>query len=63
MAPTDISPSSSPSKRYYYTDPLAAAWMTKHFGVKLQVRHSYKDEDYGFLDVTSCSPMMRIGAI
>jgi len=22
-------------KRYFYTDPLAAAWMAKHFGVKV----------------------------
>jgi hypothetical protein len=22
-------------KRYFYTDPLAAAWMAKHFGMKL----------------------------
>lgn len=26
------SPSSNP--RYFYTDPLAAAWMAKHFGMK-----------------------------
>lgn len=24
-------------KRYYYDDPLAAAWMAKHFGMKFQV--------------------------
>src|SRR5262245_6574216 len=24
-------------KRAYYDDPLAAAWMAKHFGMKLQV--------------------------
>lgn len=24
------------SKRYYYTDPLAANWMMKHFGMKMQ---------------------------
>ena len=24
---------------YFYTDPLAAAWMAKHFGMKLYCRH------------------------
>lgn len=25
------------TKRYFYTDPLAAAWMTKHFGMTFHV--------------------------
>lgn len=28
------------TKRYYYTDALAAAWMSKHFGM----RHAFYDE-------------------
>ena len=30
--------------RYYYTDVLAAAWMTKHFGMKLT--YGYWDADF-----------------
>jgi hypothetical protein len=26
------------SQRYFYTDPLAAAWMAKHFGMGCIVR-------------------------
>lgn len=29
------------SKRYYYTDPLAAAWMALHFGVVLEDEGQY----------------------
>jgi hypothetical protein len=36
MADSDISPSPSPIKRYYYTDPLAETWMAKHFGMRFQ---------------------------
>jgi hypothetical protein len=34
------------TKRYYYTDPLAAAWMAKHFGMRLECR----DEDGDYSD-------------
>lgn len=37
---------------YYYDDPLKAAWMSRDFGINLQIHHSYKDEDYGMLNVT-----------
>ncbi|WP_435008059.1 hypothetical protein P12x_005328 [Tundrisphaera lichenicola] len=33
--------------RYFYTDPLAAAWMAKHFGMKLLVD---KDDEGGLVD-------------
>lgn len=26
--------------RYFYTDPLAAAWMAKHFGMEFTVTHN-----------------------
>jgi hypothetical protein len=26
-------------KRYFYTDPLAAAWMSKHFGMETYIGH------------------------
>ena len=29
-------------KRYYYTDPLAAAWMAKHYGMMFGIRHYEK---------------------
>jgi len=38
-------------KRYFYDCPLKAAYMKKHHGMKLQVHHSFENEDYGFLDV------------
>lgn len=28
------------TKRYYYNDPLAAAWMAKHFGMDFQIHSS-----------------------
>lgn len=36
------------SERYYYTDPLAALWMHKHFGMKL-VHYATQEhvEEYG----------------
>jgi len=30
--------------RYFYTDPLAAAWMARHFGMKLVCLHHNKDD-------------------
>jgi hypothetical protein len=34
---TDFTPGASPSSaRYFYTDPLAAAWMARHFGMRFQ---------------------------
>jgi hypothetical protein len=38
-------------KRAYYTDPLAAAWMAKHFGMRFQ-----RQIDWGepFIDITLC---------
>lgn len=30
-------PNTNTGTRYFYTDPLAAAWMAKHFGMKLRV--------------------------
>lgn len=29
-------------KRYYYTDPLAAAWMARHYGMMFGIRHYEK---------------------
>jgi hypothetical protein len=29
------------ASRYFYTDPLAAAWMAKHFGMKYQTKDGY----------------------
>ncbi len=37
--------------KYYYTDPLKAAWMAKEFKLNFQIPHLYKDEDYGMLNV------------
>lgn len=37
------------TKRYYYTDPLAAAWMAKHFGMKLHSIHT--DEQMADYDI------------
>ena len=34
--------------RYFYTDPLAAAWMAKHFGMEFQ----FKSSDGGFFPLT-----------
>jgi len=39
--------------RYYYKDPLKAAWMSKEFKFNFQIPHSYKNEDYGMLNVTT----------
>lgn len=36
-------------KRYFYTDPLAAAYMAKHFGMKLEARHT--DEQMAEYDI------------
>src|ERR1700753_338061 len=35
--------------RYFYTDPLAAAWMAKHFKMKLESRHT--DEQMSDYDI------------
>lgn len=42
-------PASQASFKYFYTDPLAAAWMAKHFGMRFNgwqqggiVSHSYR---------------------
>jgi hypothetical protein len=36
MVDSDIAtPEHSSKKRFFYTDPLAAAWQAKHFGMKL----------------------------
>jgi hypothetical protein len=32
------------TKRFFYTDPLAAAWMAKHFGMKLVCLHRNEDD-------------------
>src|SRR4051794_7466770 len=29
------------SRRYFYTDPLAAAWMARHFGMRYQALPSH----------------------
>lgn len=35
--------------KYYYTDPLAAAWMAKHFGMKIYwISNGYEIQDYGW---------------
>lgn len=43
-------------KRYYYTDPLAAAWMAKHFGMRFyeglepfEDGEPFEIEQYGIL--------------
>lgn len=44
------------NKRYFYTDPLAAAWMAKHFGMLFQFengRECYFDEDPHVFRLTS----------
>jgi len=33
-------------KQYYYTDPLAAAWMSKHFGLAITAPYWRLDGDY-----------------
>jgi hypothetical protein len=53
--------------RYYYTDPLAAAWMAKHFGMKLEAEY-FDDEkaeyelsddvfDFVHMDYSGCDTM------
>ena len=32
-------PDANTVTRYFYTDPLAAAWMAKHFGMKFGIEH------------------------
>jgi len=32
------------TRRFFYTDPLAAAWMAKHFGMKLKCLHRENDD-------------------
>ncbi|WP_435008031.1 hypothetical protein P12x_005298 [Tundrisphaera lichenicola] len=32
--------------RFFYTDPLAAAWMAKHFGMQLQYIEHYSDDSW-----------------
>jgi hypothetical protein len=34
---TEYEKGASPSCRYFYTDPLAAAWMAKYFGIKIML--------------------------
>ena len=34
------------TKRYFYTDPLAAAWMAKHHGVELFYMEHYSDDSW-----------------
>lgn len=33
----------APAKRFFYTDPLAAAWMAKHFGMWFEGLDDYRD--------------------
>lgn len=32
---------------YFYSDPLAAAWMAKHFGMQFDIAHTYECYDIG----------------
>lgn len=32
-------------KKYYYTDPLAAAWMAKHFGMKFVYEDEFQERN------------------
>jgi hypothetical protein len=42
----ESNPGASPkSNRYFYTDPLAAAWMFKHFGMVLECWHTQEEQD------------------
>jgi len=45
--------------RWYYDDPLAASWMAKHYGMKLQfsVGHNYTGHIY-----TSANDILEYGA-
>ena len=40
------------TKRFFYTDPLAAAWMAKHFGMTFEFWHreySYRPDDLEYV--------------
>lgn len=45
--------------RYYYTEPLASAWMMNTHKVNIQVHHAWNNIDYGMLDVT----VLRVDAL
>ena len=34
------------TKKYYYTDPLAAAWMSKHFNINIEWADGTISDDY-----------------
>jgi hypothetical protein len=37
--------------RYFYIDPLAAAWMAKHFGMRFEVNERVIQEHFDLIDV------------
>lgn len=47
-------------KRYFYTDPLAAAWMAKHFGMRFVSWHSGKEYDVSVIESNVGSPIESI---
>lgn len=55
MEPLDFDDS-----RYYYTDPLAAAYMAKHFGMKFVSWHSGKEYDISVIEANCGSPIRSI---
>jgi len=44
--------------RYFYADPLAAAWMQKHFGMKFEYVESYSDDSW--MEPIDLDRMMKI---
>lgn len=43
---TESETGASPNSiRYFYTDPLAAAWMAKHFGMRFQALYCNEDDN------------------
>jgi hypothetical protein len=43
IAAPEVSGNQIPQERLFYTDPLAAAWMAKHFGTAFQCRDRESD--------------------
>lgn len=47
-------------KRHFYTDPLAAAWMAKHFGMRFVSAFSGKEFDGSVIVANAGSPIEAI---
>jgi hypothetical protein len=55
-------------KRYFYTDPLAAAWMAKHFGMRFDVDmedvlfavYQFHRQQAQHLDISSVLPNISV---